>query len=204
MPIISSTFDGSDMRVVRSLEKRRPIVLEAVRLKMDQLNTILMMTITTEKLQGQVLNQVSGKLAASVRVIPAVVEGDKVTGGVEAGGGPAFYATIQNYGTTRPYEILPVNKKALAFFGGEGPTPRNKVVLRRIIRGFNQGNRPAPLANFYKKRAFAAFENLGGNVVKKVIHPPIKARNFMESTAEEFQGEFVEGISEAARGGASR
>ncbi len=92
-----------------------PKITEAIRKRLDELDAKLQRKIQTEKLSGQVLHHRTGKLINSIRMIPAKVAGPKVAGYVEGGGGPAWYGKIHEYGTDRAYEIVPVNKKALAF-----------------------------------------------------------------------------------------
>lgn len=105
-----------------------PIIIEALRTKLDALDFALQSRIVSDKLSGQVLQHRSGKLAASIRAIPTVREGTELVGSVEGGGGPAFYAKFHEYGTTRQYEIVPTNKKALAFMVGG-----KQVFVKRVM-----------------------------------------------------------------------
>ena len=52
-------------------------------------------------------------LAGSVRVIEPTISGTAITGSVEGGGGPFWYGRMWEYEGHK--EIVPVNKKALAF-----------------------------------------------------------------------------------------
>jgi hypothetical protein len=194
--MIIVTFDKTDLEVQEALQKKLPAILAAVVVKMNQLNTMLVAKIVGDKLQGQVLQHRTGKLAASVRSEDSKIEGDTVTGSVQAGGGPAYYARFQNYGTQSSYEIVPRNKKALAFFPQGGPVPLNKQTARGIVLGFRSRSASA------RQSSYGQFSQLGGVVVKKVIHPPIKERNFMESTAAEFKPTYVAGITQAINKGA--
>lgn len=195
--MISADFQGTDVRVKTALKEKFPLILDLVRNKMDQLDLQLQQKIQNEKLQGQVLEHRTGKLVGSIRFIKAKVDGEVVEGGVEGAGGPAFYGRYQNYGTEREYEIVPRNKKALAFIpsGGKMIVPMNKAMIRQTIRAFNSKQ-----ANV-RAGAFKQFGNMGGVVVKKVIHPPIQKRNFMESTADEFKPEMTKGIAAAIAAG---
>lgn len=194
--MIQADFQGTDRTVPAELRRKMPGILEAVRMKMNMLDLQLQQKIQGEKLQGQVLQHRTGKLAASIRVEEATVTGDIVEGAVEGAGGVAFYGRVQNYGGDRAYDIVPVNKKALAFFGGGGPGPMmNKNIARGIIQGFNAKSAAA------RAGAHQQFGNLGGIVVKKVVHPPLPARNFMESTAEEFKPQMTKGLSDAVVAG---
>lgn len=78
-------------------------------------------------------------IAATIRAIPAVLEGNKITGAVEAGGprttkitlksgAEVDYSAVQEEGVSHSYEILPFNKKALAFM-----ISGNKVIVRKVI-----------------------------------------------------------------------
>jgi hypothetical protein len=81
--------------------------------KVDSVDAQLQMRIV-ENLSGQVLQIRTGKAARSVEMIPARVVGNTITGAVQAGGGAAFYLKFQEDGT-KPYEIVPVRAKVLAF-----------------------------------------------------------------------------------------
>jgi hypothetical protein len=96
--MLNLSFDGSDVRVAEMLRLKGPTIVQAVMGKMNALMLQLQAKIVGEKLQGQVLKHRTGKLAASIREIPAVLEGGTVTGAVEGGGGPAWYGRIHEYG----------------------------------------------------------------------------------------------------------
>jgi len=143
---VQAALQGRADRIIQSLIRRTTAIDEALQAK-----------ITGEKLEGQVLQHRSGKLIGSVRTIPVVNTGAEIIGGVQAGGGPAYYAEYQNYGRTGPWEIKPRDPKG---------------VLAFMIDG---------------KMAFA----------KKVMHPGLKARNFMESTLEESRAGIVAALQDA-------
>lgn len=86
-------------------------------------------------------------IAATVRAIPATLEGTVIHGEVQAGGpkttkrtlrsgAEVDYAAVQHQGIDHSYQILPFNKKALAFMLGG-----NKVVVRSVI---HPGLKPRP------------------------------------------------------------
>lgn len=65
-------------------------------------------------------------IASTVQMVPAHLEGTKIVGAVTAGGpkttkitlksgAEVDYAAVQEYGVPHGWEILPFNKKALAF-----------------------------------------------------------------------------------------
>jgi hypothetical protein len=96
--MLTFSYDGSNQRVAAALRAKGPQIIEAVLRKMNSLTLQLQAKIVGEKLQGQVLQHRTGKLAGSIRMIPAVVEGESVVGAVEGGGGPAFYGRVHEYG----------------------------------------------------------------------------------------------------------
>jgi hypothetical protein len=135
--MIEADFGGSDVRVEMYLRSRGPAIEAALLSKSDYLMLKLQAYIVDEKLSGQVLNRRTGTAAGSVRTVPATNEGGSITAGVVGGGGPAFYLAIHEYGGEGPYEIVPNEKKALAFLvGGE------QVVVRRVIHPPAQERRP--------------------------------------------------------------
>ena len=113
--MIILTFNGTDAALIQSIQGKAEKIITALRVKLDILDIQLQAKIVGEKLHGQVLNQRTGKGAASVRFTPAFEDGTELTGSVLAGGGPAFYLRFQHDGTKGPYPIVPTNKKALAF-----------------------------------------------------------------------------------------
>lgn len=126
--IIGGSFNGTDLRVAASLEAKGPEILQRVVLRMNAAAIMLQQHIVLNKLQGQVLKHRTGKLAASIRVINAVLQGSEITAQVQGGGGPAWYGRLHEYGTNAWYFIRPVNKKALAFnIGG------TQVIVKSVM-----------------------------------------------------------------------
>lgn len=83
------------------------------------INTALQAKIAGDKLNGNPIQSHTHKLAGSVRVIPTRNDGARISGGVQAGGGPAYYAKFLEDGTQGPYTILPRDPKGvLAFMVG--------------------------------------------------------------------------------------
>jgi hypothetical protein len=155
--LINLSIDPS--AVLAELEARATRIGAALANRLTAINEALAAKIQGEKLSGQVLKQRSGKLIGSVRTLPTAAGGSVISGGVAAGGGPAYYGYFQNYGTKGPYTIVPKDPKG---------------VLAFMIDG---------------KQIFA----------KKVIHPGLPARNFMESTLEESRDKIVASIDQALR-----
>ncbi len=105
------------------LELLKSMLLE----KVNALDALLQQTIQ-QKMSGPVLNAITGKAVRSVEMIPAAMNGDVIEGGVQAGGGPAFYLKFQEFGTSGPYDIYPSKGKALAFLiGGKQVFARHVV-----------------------------------------------------------------------------
>lgn len=69
--------------------------------------------IMREELAGQILNRRTRKLVRSVRIEPAAFVDDRIVGAVLAGGGPAWYARVHEYGGLKAYTIMPKQAQAL-------------------------------------------------------------------------------------------
>lgn len=143
MGTVSYTVDTSGAE--EEFRSRADRIIAALIARTQAIDEALQAKIAGEKLSGQLLQQRTGKLIGSVRTIPVVNTGAEIIGGVQAGGGPAYYAKFQNYGTAGPYEIKPLDPKGVLAFRLDG------------------------------KMRFA----------KRVMHPGLPARNFMESSLEE-------------------
>jgi hypothetical protein len=122
------TVEINTTQAVASIQARSPLILEAIARKMNGLNIALQAHIVGNKLSGQVLKHRSGKLANSIRVNQAQIDGETITSSVQGAGGPAFYGRLHEYGTDRSYRIVPVNKKALAFI-----LDGKKVVVKSVL-----------------------------------------------------------------------
>lgn len=202
--MINITFNSTDKRLAAFLERKRPQIVEQLADTLDTLMLELQRRVQ-QKLSGEVLQHRSGKLLGSVVKEPVQVSSNRISGRVTAAGGPAFYGRIQEAGGTRQYEILPKNKKALAFFGSGSVggaiaasnvpfTPGKSTVRGLYTRsGANRGS--------LKPGRLGTFGQLGGVVVRKVIHPPIVARPFMRTSLLELQGEIIEKLRAAAMRG---
>jgi hypothetical protein len=181
--LIRISFAGDSGRRVLSVWKTRADTLEprlAATMNMAMLR--LQQVIQRDKLSGQVLNARSGKLRASINVPPVEVSGSTITGTVEGAGGPAWYGQVHEAGGRGPYQILPVNKKALAWLpqGATAMTPSGRLAgVQEIMRRTRAGS------------GSALFAAAGGVVVKGVIHPPLPARPFMAPALKEQTPEIV-------------
>jgi hypothetical protein len=121
--------------------------------------------IVSQELHGQVLKQRSGKLAGSIRMIPATVEGaGVVTGHVEGAGGPAWYGRIFEEGGTGPFDIVPVSAKALRFIGSDG-----EVHFAKIVHHPGLPSRPfmAPAQEHFRPIIYAGIQETVGTILAK-------------------------------------
>ena len=126
--LFRADWEGSDTRVVAMLRAKAPLLIERLSAKLNLIMYKLKAHIVGDKLSGQVLNARSGTLRGSIRVNEATDSGETLSASVEGGGGPALYGRFHEFGTSNAYEIVPVNKKALAFeMGGQ------KIVVRSVM-----------------------------------------------------------------------
>jgi hypothetical protein len=156
------------------------LVREALRAEVDKLDEELQSKIVGGPLNGAILKRRTGKLAGSVRVVPATIGADNIHGQVQAGGGPAFYGRFQEDGTRGPYPIRPRNKKALAFFPqGAADALGSGKSAQQVFQGKRGVNRTI--------RSATKASALGSVVVKGVMHPGLSPRYFMRDSFEAFK-----------------
>lgn len=185
-----------------ALRARGPKILAAETKTLEELMLDLQDRIR-RKLSGEVLVSHAGGrgLLGTVRKQPTVALGAVLRGGVQAGGGLFWWAIVHERGGEKEYEILPgavtgkSDKQALAFFptgsagAGFGRTAMTKLRFRLGKRGGSL--RPGQVK---------AFGEAGGIVVRKVVHPPLKRRSFMESSLLELRGRIIQRVYETAAG----
>ena len=171
------TISGEE--VAERLRKAPLVSMENLSKQMTIEMESLRSYIANNKLRGQVLNSKQGTIIDSVQATPTVTNGAIVTGGVEAGGGPAFYAIYFEKGGVKDYPILPKVKKALAFLTPEQTiVPRNQEVVNAMRSGF-------AASGSARSQAIAKFRQYNGTVVGSVMHPKTKLAPFMEPSYEE-------------------
>lgn len=126
-------FFRNDVEFVQALERKGPAIISALVRRVNQLMVSLQSYIVSNKLSGQALARRTGKLAASIRYIPAELKGTQIEGSVEGGGGPAWYGKLfetEDAGGTGGgssfYTIMAVRARALAFVTKSG----DKVFVR--------------------------------------------------------------------------
>jgi hypothetical protein len=185
---------NSDVAVAQSIRGKSDVLVKALVTKLTWLMLKLQQKIQTEKLQGQVLHQRSGKLVGSIRTEGVVQEASELKGSVQGAGGVAWYGIVHEKGGKGPYLIQPVNKKALAFFpSGSLGTIQSKTSLRSMYSG--------PMsARSLRPSKFSQFGAQGGVVVKSVMHPAAIQRSFMLSALEDMSAEIVSELEKTVHG----
>jgi hypothetical protein len=93
MSTINASFYGTDQAAQQAMLARGPRLLANLIVKVNSLSLRLQSKIVG-LLSGPVLNIRTGKLAGSVRVELAHVDGDSLVGGVQGSGGPAWYGRL--------------------------------------------------------------------------------------------------------------
>lgn len=113
---------NSDQRLVESLRAKGPNIVRILMTKVNSLMIQLQSYIVAEKLSGQYLKRRTGKLAGSIRFIPATLEGTKIIGAVEGAGSASWYGKLYEYetaggtgGVPHSWEIVATNARALNF-----------------------------------------------------------------------------------------
>jgi hypothetical protein len=71
--------------------------------------------IVSEKLGGQILGRGTGALIESIKVVPAKISGNVITGTIEQDTSIAPHGAYFEFGGKGPYQIIPVSRRALAF-----------------------------------------------------------------------------------------
>lgn len=190
--MIELSFHGTDQRVAAALQARGARLEQFVGRALV-ISLLELQARVQRKLSGEVLKHRTGKAVASVRLDPVRKEGMTLRGGVLAGGGVVWWLVVHERGGLNTYEIVPVNKRALAFFpeGSEGAgLGRTAMTKLRFAMGHRRGElRPTKFSD-----AAAA----GLLLRRKVIHPPLPQRSFMRSSLVELQSKIVSRIFQAA------
>jgi hypothetical protein len=108
------TLQGGE-RLIERLRSAPATLLSVLSTKLTALMFQLQSRIVLDKLSGQVLAHRTGTLAGSVRAQPTTTTGTTLHGGITAGGGPAFYAGIHEFGVDHPWTITATRARALHF-----------------------------------------------------------------------------------------
>jgi hypothetical protein len=128
-------------------------------------------------------------LAGSVRVVPAEVEGERVKGGVEGGGGTTSYGNVFESGGEGSYEIRPVNAKALVWLAYGTPAKGSKP--RTMGASGERFMRKQKSFGFTKDMIFRA----------RVTHPPAKRRRWMGGAVADMKSRILEIVYGSAQEG---
>lgn len=131
---------------LEKLATRGPEIIARLTAKMNLLMFKLQAKIVGEEIPGMFPNG-APNIAASVRAIPAEPTGTVIHGEVQAGGprttkttlhsgAQVDYAAVQHAGISHSYQILPFNKKALAFL-----LDGKRIIARSVM---HPGLRPRP------------------------------------------------------------
>jgi hypothetical protein len=195
---VALSFSGSDQVVLSYVRSRVEKLVTRLVKQLDRSMIQLQSYIVQNELSGQILAHRSGKLAGSINAIPAKAVGSTLEGKVEGAGGAAWYGQVQEKGGTKKYEIAPVNKKALAFFPGGS-------VGGAIQSGFGIVPGKGALKSLYSRRSLnpamlSQFGQMGGVVLKKVIHPPLPKRPFMSTGLAAMRETIVADLQKAIAG----
>jgi hypothetical protein len=136
MGTIAVSFNGTDVALIRAITERAELLTGGIITTLDEEDAELVAYIVGSELHGQILNQVTGKLAGSIRFLAAVQEGSTVVGVVEGGGGPAWYAIIWEKTGHKAFDVEPVTAQALRF------VIEGEVLFRRRVHIPEEGPRP--------------------------------------------------------------
>lgn len=202
-------FQNTDQILIARLRGRAPKIVVALTNRLNKLGLRLQTKIRTEKLEGGTpLHRRTGNLARSINFVPTQAKGTTLVMKVEGAGSTAFYGRVHERGGRSAYEIVPVNKKALAFGAGEFSVTMksgrsvSKYQILKALSSRTESSHKRGLSLF--KRAPKA-EFVGGSlvsagtvVVKKVVHPPLPKRPFMAPSLEEMRPQMIEELQAEA------
>ena len=140
MTFLTSIVVKGDKELVASLSRMPGVVQQALRLKVTALALKLEKLVKTGKLNGQVLNRITGRLARSIN--NKIVVSENSVYGYVFSSGDVKYAAIHEYGgQTQPHLILPKKASVLAFavggkqvFAKSVQHPGSKMPERSFLR----------------------------------------------------------------------
>lgn len=124
--LLNVTLVG-DKELIARLQKMPGAVQAALHIKVTQLALKLEKYIKTQKLNGRVLNRISGRLARSISN-KVMMSAHEVIARVFSSGDVPYAAIHEFGGKTQPHIIEPKKASVLAFAGGDG----GMVFARRV------------------------------------------------------------------------
>jgi hypothetical protein len=147
---------------IEAMRTKGPSIIKILTTKISILMQQLSSYVAVEKLSGQIVTPRSGRLRGSVHALPTEILGTKIIGAVEAGSGPAFYASGLEYGGRSAFEIIATKKRALAFIAD------GKQVFAKRVQHPAQIARPFMRPSQEENRA-RILEELN-DAVNRVVH----------------------------------
>lgn len=116
-----------DRQLMAKLDRMPLAVHQSLKLKITMLTLKLEKRVKADKLNGQVLNRISGRLARSI-ASKVVDTPESIVGSVFSSGDVKYAAIHEFGGQTAPHLIVPKNANVLAFMGKSG----NQVFARKV------------------------------------------------------------------------
>lgn len=157
--IFNVTIMG-DTALMAKFDRMQSAVMLALKTKITKLTLQLENRVKTQKLSGQVLNRVSGRLMASISR-EVVAQPDKVYGRVFSSGDVKYAAIHEFGGQTAPHLILPKKASVLKFDKG-GQT----VFARKV----NHPGSKMPERSFLRSSLRDMSEQISREMKEAVVH----------------------------------
>lgn len=160
------------------MQQRGANLLARLIVKVNSLSLRLQAKIVGEKLSGQVLHIRTGKGAGSVRVVLAKLEGDTLSGGVEAGGGPAWYMILHEWGGT--FQVAEyIRRRGLSAQGHVTKLLTKSGAIRKNVKDIKSGVVRAHSVTFpprsFMRTSVAEFESTITAEIADVIAESMQA-----------------------------
>lgn len=124
--LLNITLTG-DRELMAKLDRMPLAVHQSLKLKITMLTLKLEKHVKANKLNGQVLNRISGRLARSI-ASKVVDTPESIVGSVFSSGDVKYAAIHEFGGQTAPHLIVPKKANMLAFTGKSG----NQVFARQV------------------------------------------------------------------------
>lgn len=183
--MIKLTITGGP-ELAATLREKGPAIIERLRIEMTSLMIQLQSQILTVELP-RYFPDGAPNIAGEVRVIPTTVEGTLIHGEVQAGGARTTKETLGGPNAGRPVDYAAVQEEGVAHGWEIQP------VLYGIAQAVSQRNRA--IAGLPRALAFV----VGGRtvIVRRVWHPPLVPRPFMQSGLEDMETKIIADLKAA-------